>query len=101
MEFDGVVYSRSQLHQLARGAGDMAGRVSGVDVRYETSASAAHAALSDDDYGRAYWQARSQRVEGIGMGLKLLASALGQEETRLQQALKTYRAADDPTSSHS
>lgn len=99
MEFDGFVYSRSQLRRLARGAGDMATRVSGADVRYETSASAARAALGDDDYGRAYRQDRSRRLESIGKGLELLAAKLGREETRLQQALKTYRAGDDPAGS--
>ncbi|GAA4967185.1 hypothetical protein HD597_003842 [Nonomuraea thailandensis] len=95
MEFDGSAYSRSQLRRLARGTSDMAALVSGTDARYTTSVSAIRAAVGDDDYGRAYWQARGRRIDGIGTGLGLLASALGREETRLLRALKTYRAGDD------
>ncbi|GAA2855440.1 hypothetical protein [Nonomuraea rubra] len=95
MEFDGSAYSKAQLRRLARGTSDMAALVSGADVRYATSVSATRAALGGDDYGRAYWQARGRRLDGIGAGLGLLASALGREETRLLRALTTYRAGDD------
>ncbi|TYB56031.1 hypothetical protein FXF51_45280 [Nonomuraea sp. PA05] len=95
MEFDGVVYSRSELRRLARGASDVAGLVSGTDTRFETSASVARTALGDDDYGRAYWQARGTQLGNIGAGLNLLADALGRQETRLLRALRTYNAGDD------
>ncbi|MFB4268562.1 hypothetical protein [Nonomuraea sp. GTA35] len=95
MDFDGSAYSKSQLRRLARGTSDMSALVSDADVRYETSVSTTRTALGDDDYGRAYWQARGRRIDGIGAGLALLVSALGREETRLLRALTTYRAGDD------
>ncbi|NJP88573.1 hypothetical protein HCN51_03720 [Nonomuraea sp. FMUSA5-5] len=95
MEFDGVVYSKSELRRLARGTSDVAGRVSGTGARYETSASAARAAVGDDDYGRGYRQARGTRLDAIGAGLNLLAGALGRQESRLLRALRAYRDGDD------
>ncbi|MFI7132177.1 hypothetical protein ACIBQ1_41325 [Nonomuraea sp. NPDC050153] len=95
MGFDGVVYSKSQLHRLASVADGMAGDVSDVHTRSEAASSEARASLGDDDYGRAYWQAHGQRLESIGRGLELLAAALREQENRLHLASKTYKAGED------
>ncbi|WP_431917287.1 hypothetical protein [Nonomuraea jabiensis] len=95
MEFDGVVYSKTHLHRLASATDGMAGDVSGAHTRFEAASSAARTALGDDDYGRAYWQGRGQRLESIGRGLDLLASALREQESRLHRASKTYKAGED------
>ncbi|MFI6737112.1 hypothetical protein ACIBI9_29655 [Nonomuraea sp. NPDC050451] len=95
MGYDGAVYSKSQLHRLASTADGMAGDVSGAHDRFEGASSAARTALGDDDYGRAYWQARGQRMENIGRGLDLLATALREQENRLHRASKTYKGGED------
>jgi hypothetical protein len=95
VEYDGVVYSKSHLHRLASAADGMAGDVSETHDRFEAASSAARTALGDDDYGRAYWQARGQRMESIGRGLELLATALREQESRLHRASKTYKAGED------
>ncbi|MEU6720841.1 hypothetical protein ABZ897_56100 [Nonomuraea sp. NPDC046802] len=95
MELNGVVYTRSQLRRLAGAADGMAGDVSEAHTRFETSSAAARTAVGDDDYGRMYWQARGQRMESIGAGLELLASALREQDSRLQRASMTYKAGED------
>ncbi|MET7330944.1 hypothetical protein [Nonomuraea sp. NPDC005650] len=95
MEFNGVVYSKSQLHRLASAADGMAGDVSDVHTRFDAASSATRAAVGDDDYGRAYWQAHGQRMESLGRGLELLAAALREQENRLHLASKTYKAGED------
>ncbi|TMR99927.1 hypothetical protein [Nonomuraea basaltis] len=97
MEFNGVAYSRSRLHRLACAADGMAGDTSDAHARFEASSGAARAALGDDDYGRMYWQARGQRMESIGTGLELLATALREQETRIHRASQTYEACEDAT----
>ncbi|MGN9842662.1 hypothetical protein ACTMTI_31505 [Nonomuraea sp. H19] len=100
MEFDGVAYSRSHLHRLACAADSMAGDVADVHARFEASSGVARAALGADDYGRMYWQARGQRMESIGAGLALLATALGKQETRVQRASQAYVACEDASALH-
>ncbi|WP_433441050.1 hypothetical protein [Nonomuraea sp. CA-141351] len=95
MEFNGAAYSHSHLHRLASAADGMAGDVSGAHTEFEASSGAARAAVGDDDYGRTYWQAHGQRLENIGTGLQLLATALQEQEKRLQRVSKTYKAGED------
>lgn len=95
VEFNGVVYSHSQLHRLTRAAGGMAGDVSDVRARFEVSADRARAALGDDDYSRMYLRARGRRLEEIGAGLRLLAAALDRQESKVRQASRNYRAGED------
>ncbi|WP_049570408.1 hypothetical protein [Nonomuraea sp. SBT364] len=95
MRFDGVTYSKSHLHRLACATDGMAGDLAGAGTRFEASSGAARAALGDDDYGRAYWQARGQRMKDIGTGLDLLATALRRQETRIQRASQNYDGCED------
>ncbi|MEQ4722130.1 hypothetical protein [Nonomuraea sp. B19D2] len=95
MELNGVAYSHDHLHRLSDTADRMADDVSEARIRFETSWGRARAALGDDDYARMYWQAHGQRMENIGIGLELLATALREEATKLQRASKTYKAGND------
>ncbi|GAA3211213.1 hypothetical protein [Nonomuraea helvata] len=95
MSFDGVAFSKSHLDRLACAADGMAGDVADVRVQFETSSSAARAALGDDDYGLMYWQARGPRMESVGAGLDLLAAALQKQESRIRRASHMYDACED------
>ncbi|MGP3936617.1 hypothetical protein [Nonomuraea sp. KM88] len=96
MEFNGVVaHSQGHLHRLACAADDLAGDVSGVQTRFEESWRAACAALGADDHGRGYRRGRGQRLDGIGAGLALLATALKEQETSLRETSKHYQACED------
>lgn len=95
MEFNGVAYSHTRLHRLACVAGGMAGDVSEIQAGFAESSGAARAALGDDDYGHRYWQARGRRMENIGTGLELLASALSKQGARLQRASQRYEDCED------
>ncbi|GAA2308302.1 hypothetical protein GCM10010149_67990 [Nonomuraea roseoviolacea subsp. roseoviolacea] len=94
MEMQGVTYSVSHINGLAGAMGDLADRFRETAERYDTTKAAARTALSDDDYGRAYWQANGPRLEAIGLGLRLLVQAAQREEARLSHASFNYREAD-------
>ncbi|GAA3090410.1 MULTISPECIES: hypothetical protein [Nonomuraea] len=95
MKLDGVVYSKAQLRRIATGTGALAGITSRTTTRYTTVKNAVHVALTDDEYGRSYWEARGPQLENIGVGLGLLADALSKQESGLAVALRNYRAGDD------
>ncbi|MFI7642440.1 hypothetical protein [Nonomuraea sp. NPDC049400] len=95
MELNGVAYSHGHLHRLSDTADCMADDVSAAHIRFETSSGGARAALGDDDYARMYWQTHGRRMESIGAGLELLATALREEAAKLQRASKTYKAGND------
>ncbi|NUW38196.1 hypothetical protein HTZ77_43385 [Nonomuraea sp. SMC257] len=94
MEMQGVTYSVSQINGLAGAMGELADRVQDVAGRYDTTSAATCTALSDDDYGRGYWQKNGPRLEAIGLGLRLLVQAAQREEGRLSLASFTYGQAD-------
>lgn len=95
MEFKGVAYSQGHLHRLACAADGMAGDVFSVQARFEASSGAARVAMGDDEYGRTYWRARGQRLESIGIGLELLATALQEQDARLHEASGRYGVCED------
>ncbi|NBE98880.1 hypothetical protein FE391_35295 [Nonomuraea sp. KC401] len=95
MEVNGVQFSRSRLRGLAEGMGDMGAAVSHVKSRYEEAQGAIRAAVGGDDYGKAYWRSREERLENIQNALKLLAGALSDEEDKLTKASTHYKASDD------
>ncbi|WP_327102844.1 hypothetical protein [Nonomuraea glycinis] len=95
MEFDGVTYSKRHLHRLACAADGMAGDLAGASTRFEASSGVAKTALGDDEYGRAYAQDHGQRMTDIATGLDLLATALRQQETRIQRASQNYDGCED------
>ncbi|MDP9849327.1 hypothetical protein [Streptosporangium lutulentum] len=93
--FDGMAYAERQLLALSDEVSELGGGVAGVAAGHQTVAYGTRAAVTDDDYGRAFWASQGGTFAAVGDLLRFLSGKFHSEGENLGQARAVYRSADE------
>lgn len=92
--FDGMAYAERQLLALSEMVSDLGGGLAGAAAGHVGVAYATRAAVTDDDYGRAFWRAHGETFETVGELLRFLAGRCLSEGENLGCARAAYQESD-------
>jgi hypothetical protein len=92
--FDGMAYAERQLLALSDEVSELGGGVAEVATGHQAVAYETRAAVTDDDYGRAFWKSQGETFVAVGELLRFLAGKFHAEGENLGQARAVYNGAD-------
>ncbi|QFY05299.1 hypothetical protein GBF35_00120 [Nonomuraea phyllanthi] len=93
---DELAFAEQELLGIAREVAKLGGGLDTVGTDHHTAAAATWAAVTDDEYGRAFRRVHEPRLEALNQLLTLLARQVNERVDEVGvQARGTYRRAED------